>query len=567
MHEQNDTAFGTPRFLYPVEAEIARREGVLAAWHAAFANGGPRAVVGVEGDFAVGVTLADGRTMLAVDRFGIRSLFYRVADGMVQFAQRADEFTCDAHGIDPQALYDYLYFHTIPSPRTIFRGVSRMPPGHSATVEHGVVEAAPYWIPEFKPDRSRSFGSLREEFRTLLQRAVQRELQGQPPACFLSGGTDSSTIVGMAAAVTRQPVACYSIGFEAEGYDEMAYARVAAKHFGARHHEYYVTPDDLVRSIPAMAAHFDQPFGNSSVLPAYFCALHAKQDGATRMLAGDGGDELFGGNSRYATQRLFDAYAELPRPLRDHVLEPLFTRTRLSGAPLARRIASYIAQARVPMPDRLEQYNLLRRMGPDLVLTESFLATVDTADPIRQQRSVWAMAKADTAIDRTLAYDWRYTLAENDLSKVHWATSLAGIDVGFPMLDDELRAFSQRLRSSHKLRGLQLRWFFKEALRGFLPDDILRKKKHGFGLPFGVWLTRHARLRELAFDSLGALASRDIVRREFIEALRMQHLHEHPGYYGEMVWILMMLEQWFSAQASRARAGTAGRRPAPAHPQ
>ena len=150
-----------------------------------------------------------------------------------------------------------------------------------------------------------------------------------------------------------------------------------------------------------------------------------------------------------------------------------------------------------------------------------------------------------------LAFDWRYTLAESDLPKVRGTTALAGLEVGFPMLDTDLLDFSLRLRTDHKLKGLKLRWFFKEALRGFLPDEIIAKQKQGFGLPFGVWANRHPALRAFAVDSLHALAKRGIVRADFIETLVTTHLPTHPGYYGEMVWILMMMEQWMQKHSPR----------------
>jgi asparagine synthase (glutamine-hydrolysing) len=152
-------------------------------------------------------------------------------------------------------------------------------------------------------------------------------------------------------------------------------------------------------------------------------------------------------------------------------------------------------------------------------------------------------------LNKELAYDWRFTLAEIDLPKVMGATSCAGVAVGFPMLDERLVNFSLKLPTSYKLKGLKLRWFFKEALRGFLPDEILVKKKQGFGLPFGLWANSHPALNALATDSLHSLAKRGVVRADFIETLLTQRLPEHPGYFGEMVWILMMLEQWLAAKA------------------
>ena len=148
-----------------------------------------------------------------------------------------------------------------------------------------------------------------------------------------------------------------------------------------------------------------------------------------------------------------------------------------------------------------------------------------------------------------LAYDFKYTLADNDLPKVVGATRLAGIDVGFPLLSDEIVDFSLRLPPGYKVRGLTLRWFFKEALRDFLPEAILRKKKHGFGLPFGVWTLEHEPLKRLATDALASFAERGVVRATFARDLLDQRLPAHPGYYGEMVWILTTLEHWLRSRA------------------
>jgi asparagine synthase (glutamine-hydrolysing) len=460
----------------------------------------------------------------------------------------------DGTALDAQALFDYLYFHVIPSPRTVHPDVQRLPPAHYALFERGRLTVAPYWVPRFHEPRSGDFGALREEFLRLLKDAVWQNLDGSRGACFLSGGTDSSTVAGLIGEVSGRPASTYSIGFEAEGYDEMAYARIAARHFGTDHHEYYVTPDDLVHHIPQLAASYDQPFGNSSVLPAYCCALQARQDGVTRLLAGDGGDELFGGNTRYAKQRVFDLYERIPRPLRSGLIEPLAGKPWAQRLPVLRKGASYVQQARIPMPDRLETYNLLLRLQPGEVLTKSFLARVDVQGPVRQQRAVWSQAEADGLVNRTLAYDWRYTLAESDLPKVMGASRLAGVSIGFPLLDEALLEFSMRLPPEFKLKGFKLRWFFKQALRGFLPDEILAKKKHGFGLPFGTWVHRHEPLRRLANESLHGLVERRLVQHRFVDDLLCRLLPEHPGYYGEMVWILMMLEQWLRARAPAWRA-------------
>ena len=174
--------------------------------------------------------------------------------------------------------------------------------------------------------------------------------------------------------------------------------------------------------------------------------------------------------------------------------------------------------------------------------------------PLQLQREIWHAHGQCSHLNQELAFDWRFTLAESDLPKVVGATSCANVGVGFPLLDERLLAFSLRLPTSFKLKGMQLRWFFKEALRGFLPDDIITKKKQGFGLPFGVWANNTPALKALAKDSMDSLVERGVVRADFVHVLLTQRLAEHPGYFGEMVWILMMLEQWLQSHMPRFKA-------------
>ena len=546
-------SLGTPRFNPPELAAVAANEGVEAAWQLAYARFGARAPLHVDGDFAVALRDDDGRIFAAVDRFAVRPLCFRREGDEIIVAERADDAAAKTTGLQPQAIFDYLYFHVIPAPRTIFDDVIRLSGGTSITFSNGIVETCRWWTPTFVERETRPFRELRSEFRAILRESVARETGPGVTGCFLSGGTDSSTVAGMLRDVTGDAPNTFSIGFDAAGYDEMAYAKIAARHFGARHHEYYVTPDDVVASLPKVAAFYDQPFGNSSVVPAYYCATMARNAGVAKILAGDGGDELFGGNTRYAKQRVFEIYENVPQLLRKHVLERIFDERSTFGKlrPFT-KAASYIAQARTPLPDRMQMYNLLARIGHQEIFVPEFLSSVDVDDPARQQRVTFAGVDAASLVNRMLGFDWKYTLADNDLPKVVGATSLAGLPAGFPLLDARLVEFSLRLAPALKLRRLTLRWFFKEALRGYLPDEILAKQKHGFGLPFGPWLVRGGALLDMAAASLDGLARRGIVRPEFLQRLMRDLLPSAPGYYGELVWILMMLEQWWSRHDARA---------------
>jgi len=547
---------GQPRFKDGDLSALAEREGVLAAWRQAYERYGTGAPEHAANDFAVAFDTPAGGTFLAIDRFAIQTLCYRVDGDRLRFGPRADEVAGPDSELDPQAIFDYLYFHVIPSPRTIFKNVFRLPPGHYALYENGKLTVAPYWQPRFEEGRGKSFASLRDEFLQIIRESVASRIESGHTGCYLSGGTDSSTISGMVTQITGQPAETYSIGFDVPGYDETEYARIAVRHFGTNHHEYYVTPDDLLRGMAQVATSYDQPFGNSSAVPAYLCARMAQQDGRRKLLAGDGGDELFGGNVRYAVQRVFGLYDAVPGILRRTLAEPLADSGMFDRVPLLKKGASYVRQARVPMPDRMQNYNLIVRTGLDQIFTRDFLALIDVDEPRRHQREVYAACPTSASlVNKMLAYDWRYTLAENDLPKVIGSARLAGVQVGFPLLDDTLLDFSASLPTSYKVKGFKLRWFFKEALRGFLPDDILTKKKHGFGLPFGTWAVSHVPLNEFVTESLRSIAARNIVRSDFIETLLREQLPAHPGYYGELVWILTMLEQWLQANRPGFKTG------------
>jgi asparagine synthase (glutamine-hydrolysing) len=522
-------------FALPTSIDRLDAASLLAALHGRFA--------------LVVVDAAHGSVDVAVDRFASISMCVARSGTRLCFGDRADAVAASASaGIDPQAVLHYLYFHAIPAPRSLHASVRRL-----SAAEHHV--SAPqherrrfHWQAQFTESPPADLRALQQQFLEIVRRGVQRAVTetGQVGA-FLSGGTDSSTVTGMLRDVLGEAPRAYSIGFEADGYDEMEYARIAARTFGARHREYYVTPDDLVAGIPMVAASYDQPFGNSSALPAYYCAKLARDDGLDRILAGDGGDELFGGNARYAKQKLFDLWFRVPGLLRA-AAQPLLLSSAVAATPLLRKAGSYVRQALIPMPQRMETYNLLQRIGPTRLLSPALLAAIDLGGPAREQTETWARSEGASLVNRMLAYDWQYTLADSDLPKVCGTTALAGIEVAFPMLDDELLDFSLRLPSSQKVHGSKLRHFFKEALTGFLPDEIIRKRKHGFGLPFGVWLNRHAGLQALARDSLAGLAHRNVIAGPMLDELDRE-LRAHAGYYGEMIWILMMLEQWLRVRA------------------
>jgi asparagine synthase (glutamine-hydrolysing) len=545
---------GFPRWKNVDFAEIAGTRGPAAALAEAYRRKGERLCGEILGAFSLAVIdPARRRVILAVDRIGQQHLFYASTAGGLVFGSSADAVLLHpgvSGEIDPQAVFDYVYSHHCPSPGSIYKRIRKLQGAQCLVYEDGRLRVDHYWQPEFRED-SEALEALAGQLRSAVFGAVAR-FDGARVGAFLSGGLDSSTVAGALARARPENAHTFSIGFPVQGYDEMAYARIAAEHFRTRQHEYYLTPDDAAAAIPKIAAACDEPFGNSSALPAYFCAKLAKESGMDLLLGGDGGDELFGGNERYARQLLFEPYGKLPDWLRTGVEDGLGRMPAALGerSPI-RKLVRYVEQARVPLPDRLHDYNFLHRVKPADVFAADFLAAIDGEAPLAGQRACYHRLPDTSVLNRMLYLDWTITLHDNDLVKVNRMCELAGIAVAYPMLDDDVVELSCRVPSRLKVKRGKLRWFYKRAMAGFLPEAVLGKSKHGFGLPFGIWLKDHAPLREMACDSVNRLKQRPYFLPGFIdEAIRM-HRSGHSAYYGELLWILMMLELWFEAKADR----------------
>ncbi len=499
--------------------------------------------------------LTDSRrnfAMLAIDRTGTQSLCYATTPGggLVFGSTTTAVINHPAidGGISRQALFNYLYFHVIPSPDSIYSAVRKLEPAQVLFFDDGKLTLDYYWNPEFTDyHASTSSEALQQELRQRLFDAVKNTEPDERTGAFLSGGLDSSTVAGMLARVNngQRATPTYSIGFDQQGYDEIEYAHIAADHFGTRQTDYYVTPDDIFDSIIDIASAYDEPFGNSSAIPALFCARLAKQNGTDILLAGDGGDELFAGNERYAKQKIFEIYTKIPAAARRHFLEPLFLDSSLaSRLPLVRKLQSYIQQASIDMPARMQSYNFMKRTPLDSMLDPGFMEQIDSGHPDELLADVYQRARSDDIVNRMLYLDWKITLADNDLRKVNRMCELASVTVKYPMLDDELLDFSTRVPAPLKLKGNRLRYFYKQGMRGFLPEQIINKPKHGFGLPFGEWLKNSEKLQDLIYSSLSDLGRRDFIRQDFLNNLIDEHRGGHAYYYGTMVWILAMLELW-----------------------
>ncbi|NMP33054.1 asparagine synthase [Thalassotalea sp. M1531] len=447
--------------------------------------------------------------------------------------------------ISKQGIYNYFYFHCIPAPLTIYQECKKLEPACRLTF---VADKTPVKQNLYNPEFSKTLadgGQAEAECLDVIAQGVE-QCSTQNCGAFLSGGLDSSTVAGMLAN-QQENAKTFSIGFKVDAYDETPYAEITAKHFNTDHQVLYLTPEDAVEGFTNVAQYFEEPFGNSSAMAAYFCAKFAKENGVDTLLAGDGGDELFAGNGRYAKQKVFEVFAQTPS-LVQSVARGVFVNDFIGKLPVAKKVASYISQADVPLPGRLETYNFINQFGADNMFDETFLQEVDTQAPLMQQQDRYKECRDDDSVHKMLYLDWKFTLADNDLVKVSKMCEMAGVNVEYPLLEKSVVDFSCTIPSEVKLPGSKLRDFYKRACKGFLADDTLTKSKHGFGLPFGVWMKENEQLKTLTMDCLNAFKTRNIVKPSLIDQALESHQSVHAGYYGELIWIMVILELWFQGK-------------------
>ena len=516
----------------------------------AYRQNGSDVLSELRGPFAIVLVLPpQNRALIAVDRLGIERLTWAQRDGLLAVASSAEDVAqrmADDPQLEPQAIFDFMLGHMVPAPGTIFRGVQKVCPGTAIEFDASGSREFRFWQPNFERPARVDIAELRGLVLPTLLQAIELTQPDEATGAFLSGGLDSSTVTGLLCQANQASTKAFSVGFGVAEFDEMEFATTASDHFGSQHFTYEVTADDIVDAIPRIAATFDEPFGNSSAVPTYFCARLARQNGVTHLLAGDGGDEIFAGNERYLRHRIFEIYSKIPLLLRQRLLGPLANALdpETSAFPF-RKFSSYVRQARIPLPERFESWNLIYREGPDRVFSKAFLDLVDSRAPLRRMADVWNACPSDDLLDRMLWYDWKYTLADSDIRKVSTMSELAGVKVSYPMLQEDFVDLSIRVPSNEKVSRHELRTFFRDAVREFLPPKIIEKQKHGFGLPFGQWLKTHAALQQLVYGSLDALRSRGIFDAEFVDRVTAEHREGHASYYGYAIWDLVMLEQWF----------------------
>ena len=493
------------------------------------------------------------KLILATDTIGLTNLYYALTEKGLVFGSSADAVIAHPEvksDISAQSVYDYVYYHHCPSPYTIYQQVNKLEGGQVLIYENGKIQLKHYWTPDFQETMPASTLEMGKELQQKLIDSVARLSDGEEnTGAFLSGGLDSSSVAGALSRVYPGKAKTFSMGFPVEGYDEIEFANIAVDHFHTRQHEYYLTPEDTVKAIPDIAAYYDEPFGNSSALAAYYCAKVAKDNGVSVILGGDGGDEIFAGNERYAQQIVFDYYQQVPKFI-SHGMEGILNHlpALLAKQKLFFKAKRYIDQAKTPLPDRLQDYNFLHRHVGGEIFQADFLQQINHERPLDILRESYHRPEQVSSLNRMLYMDWKTTLHDNDLVKVNKMCEMAGVTVRYPLLSQEIIDLSCKIPSADKLQAKELRKFYKQAMADFLPEKIINKSKHGFGLPFGVWLKEYQPLKELAYDSINSLKKRPYFKEEFLDHTIKMHQSIHAAYYGELIWILMMLELWFQGK-------------------
>jgi asparagine synthase (glutamine-hydrolysing) len=506
---------------------------------------GPGCVNSLRGMFAFAIW--DRRTetlFLARDRVGKKPLFYaRTKAGDLVFGSEMKTLL-EHEGVDRQislpALDAYLTFGYVPEEFCIFEGIKKLPPGHFLEFKNGQVRVERYWDFPLDAEKSRaSEEEIIEDLRDLLAESVRiRMISDVPLGAFLSGGVDSSAVVGLMARFSDKPVKTFSIGFEEDSFDELKYARVAAKHFNTEHHEFIVTPR-IVEQIDDLVWHLDEPFADMSALPTFAVSKMAREH-VTVALSGDGGDELFAGYSRYPQHFKAATANMVPGFIRKNLLSRV-----AAELPHGARGRNYLHNAGLDDVERyidsVSHFGTLNRRS---LYSAEFRSRLDGA--FGAGEAMFREIAGDLprgSLEQLLYLDSKTYLPSDILTKVDRMSMAASLEARAPLLDHKLIEFVARIPSDLKMRGSETKFIFKRALDGIVPDEILYREKQGFGVPVATWINERLRprIRETLLE--GRAAARGFFDLKYIELLLNEHATGRRDHAWKL-WQLFVFELW-----------------------
>jgi len=503
-----------------------------------------------------------GELFAARDRLGKKPLYYWCDGKRFLFASEIKSLLQDPRvkrEIDPKALADYLTYHYIPFPGTIFKGISKLEPGHTLTLrsksapQGGAasgaaagrleVEVQRYWDVSYAPDDSISEADWVEALREKLREAVRIRLISEVPlGAFLSGGIDSSTVVALMSQVQSAPVKTFSIGFQEEDFSEVRYARQVAGLFGTEHHEFLVEPD-AVDVLPRLAWEFDEPFADASALPTYYLSKLAREH-VTVILSGDGGDETFAGYRRYGWAQDMGRYDWIPTPVKKLLfgLPARIMPDGLKGKGTLNHLSRGAFERYAGLNTFGEHPYLERLLSPELQAGIGAEYSGGLPDYSAMAR-FYHSCSSQEYLTRIQYVDTKLYLSEDILTKVDRASMLCSLETRAPLLDHEVVELAARMPSTLKLKGGETKYILKKAMEGILPQEILYRKKMGFGVPLVHWFKKD--LTEYAHDLLlsSEARQRGIFNSGYVESVLAQHQRGGRDLSAR-IWALLFFEQW-----------------------
>jgi asparagine synthase (glutamine-hydrolysing) len=491
------------------------------------------------------------RLFLARDRVGIKPLYYARLPHCLVFASELKAVVAHPaveRRLDLAALNQYLAYEYVPTPRTIFAGIKKLPPGHFLTFENHVARLEPYWDMSFKPgegDRGRSTGDYAAEFRDVLKEAVRLELLSDVPlGVLLSGGIDSSSVAAAMVELSPAKVKSFSIVFEDPSFDESRYARQVARQLGTDHHELLLDADMTLELVQCLGDFLDEPLSDSSFIPTFWLSRLAS--GHVKVaLSGDGGDELFGGYPTLQAHRLARHYQTLlPAWMRQGVAPWIVDRLPVSFDYLSldfRLRRFLLGQAATPVvrhhlwmgsftsPERVMLLEPPARDDPDMVAD----VALDHA----------RASQTRDLMNQVLYCDMKLFLEGTILAKVDRASMASSLEVRVPLLNHLFLEFAGRLPHQLKLRGFTGKYIMRQALKGMLPPAVLKRRKQGFNMPMAKWLT--GPLRPLAEDLLSAARLKRIglFNPVYVHSLLEEHMTRRRDHRKQL-WTLLAFELW-----------------------
>ena len=488
------------------------------------------------------------RLFLARDRVGQKPLCYAVANDQFIFASEIKailQVPGIRREVNLEAMHHYLTYQYVPSPLTMFQGIRKLPPAHFLIWEKGSISIRRYWKLSFRGKANMTEKEYEERILNLLEESVKLRLVSDVPlGVFLSGGIDSTAVVGIMAKLLDRPVKTFSIGFEERAYDELRFARIAAKHFGTDHHEFIVRPD-AIEILPKLIWHYNEPFADSSAIPTYYVAKETREH-VTVALNGDGGDESFGGYPRYQAVKLALLFDKTPNWLRRRLVKAIADRLPESSEQktIWRRSKRFLGAMSLPPERRYAHWICyFDNEKKNQLYSPQMKKAVDGIDSFRILEDLYRKANNPDFLDKTFYVDIMTYLPDDLLVKMDIATMSNSLEARSPFLDHKLMEFSASIPSNLKLKGLTSKYILKKALKKALPPQIVHRGKMGFGVPIAHWFRNELKdyLYEVLLDEVSL--KRGYFNENYIKQLLDEHCQGGCDH-GHRLWALLNLELW-----------------------